>query len=138
MVKKKKKTGPINFIVDAAIYPFDVMVSIGQDILQLESSLNKHGIKLRQDVMDTTLGYRNDKSPGTSIMLQSGQMIIRLRNLPETSADYGVLAHEIFHIATFILEEVGIKYSHAVSDEAFSYLIQFLTENIYKQINKYY
>ena len=50
-------------------------------------------------------------------------------NLPKDIKGLSILAHEIFHIANFTLEKAGINLT-SDSDEAYSYLIEFLTKKI--------
>lgn len=42
----------------------------------------------------------------------------------------GVIAHEIFHLATEILDRRGLTFSHD-SEEAYAHLIDWLTDEIY-------
>jgi hypothetical protein len=66
---------------------------------------------------------------GKSFLLPGGQMILYMPNLPKDIKGLSVLAHEIFHIANYTLEEAGINLT-SDSDEAYSYLIEFLTKKI--------
>ena len=43
---------------------------------------------------------------------------------------HGVIAHEIFHLAVKILNRRGLKFSRS-SEEAYSHLIDWLTEEVY-------
>lgn len=61
--------------------------------------------------------------------------ILHMIEMPETSFSYGVLQHEIFHLAYSILSSSGIELTKD-SEEAYSYLIGYLTETIYNQIKK--
>lgn len=53
--------------------------------------------------------------------------------MPKSVTDYGTLAHEIFHAVTFILTRIGMSLTNE-SDEAYAYLIGYLTKEIYKHI----
>jgi hypothetical protein len=66
---------------------------------------------------------------GKSFLLPGGQMILYMPNLPKDIKGLSILAHEIFHIANFTLEKAGINLT-SDSDEAYSYLIEFLTKKI--------
>lgn len=48
---------------------------------------------------------------------------------------HGILAHELFHVTSMILEEHDIKLSHD-SEEAFCYLNNWLTDETYKFIDE--
>ncbi len=130
-----KKPVVLNFIVDLKVYPFDVMVSIGQDDDQLGAVLDKLHLS-KEDIQNCQ--YANDAARGRSVMFDTGQSFIRIRKLPETSEEFGTLAHKIFHVVSFVMHRVGMKLEVMVSDEAYAYLIGYLTTEIYKKTNKYY
>lgn len=132
----KKKNPSINFIVPLVVYPFDVMVSVNQDNDQLGKVLDTMSSLTEEDIR--ACGYSSQYSAGKAVMFSTNASIIRLRKLPETSEEYGTLAHEIFHIVTFVMDRIGMKLAIEVSDEAYSYLIGYLTTEIYKGLNKYY
>lgn len=46
---------------------------------------------------------------------------------------HGIIAHEALHATFFILSSRGLKYSQK-SEEAYTYLIQFIIDQIYKLI----
>ncbi len=108
------------------IYPFDVMVSFGQTDKQLKNSLKKCNWEWGELMLCEGSGrfYLNDKN----------QSLIRVWNYPFTIEDYGTLHHEIFHCATYILDRVGMKLVIHKSDEAYSYLIGYITTQIYSKI----
>lgn len=64
--------------------------------------------------------------------------LIRMHTIPITSRDYGILAHEIFHVVAKIMESLALSLQMGVSDEAYAYLTSYITEHIYKELNKYY
>jgi hypothetical protein len=120
---KKKK---LNFIIPLIIYPFDVMVSLGQSDKELESELLKYDIEW--DDIIKCIGK------GRFVLFPNNQSLIRLSICPKTNEDYGVLHHEIFHCTTMILDRIGMKFILQKSDEAYAYLIGYLTTEIYKKI----
>jgi len=134
--KKKIKNISINFIIEIGVYPFDVMVSLGQSDKQLTHALR--GYKKLTKLDYELCAYPSENVKGRAVMFSTNASIIRLRKLPETPEDYGHMAHEIFHIVAFIMERIGIELKVLVSDEAYAYLIEFLTKEIYSRINKYY
>ena len=136
MGTRKKKQTNINFIIPLVIYPFEVVVSIAQDNEQLGKVLDTMSNLTEEDIR--ACGYPSEYTKGRAVMFSTNASIIRLKELPQTPADFGTLAHEIFHIVTFIMDRVGMKLAIEVSDEAYSYLIGYLTEQIYKATNKYY
>lgn len=127
----KRRDKSLNFIVPLVIYPFEVMVSFGQTDEELLRVLDKFKIDHSKNYL-----FSSPSSGGTAKMFSSGQMLLRLRHLPGSTFDYGVLQHEIFHIVCFTMDRVGIHYDIEKSDEAFAYLIQFLTQQIYNKLKK--
>jgi hypothetical protein len=71
---------------------------------------------------------------GKSVMFPTGQTLLWLNEKPNSVNGLATLNHEIFHCACFILERVGIIYSET-SDEAYAYLIEYLTKQIYAELN---
>lgn len=86
--------------------------------------------------MDGSSQWKNTKQLGYAIEFTGGQTLIRLRRIPETPIEHGALAHEILHAAQFILNRVGIKYLLDYSDEAYTYLVQFITQKFHETILK--
>lgn len=64
-----------------------------------------------------------------AVICENGVSIIVLKKFDFTPKDLGTLSHEIFHIAFMILDNMGISYSNK-SDEAYAYLIGYITEQI--------
>lgn len=119
----------INFIVPLVVYPFDVMVSISESDESLFAKLKKKGV----DITDTSLSVYSDTHRGRTILFKGNQSLIRMYELRDTPEWYGNLAHEIFHAAEFIMERIGMKLT-TESDEAYAYLIGYLTKEIYSKI----
>jgi len=135
--KKTKKANPsFAAIISMEVYPFEVMLSVNQDEEQLRAELDKYTTLKESDIQ--ACAYPSDFVQGRAVMFSNNASIIRLRKLPTTSKDYGILAHEIFHIVTFVLERVGLSLDINTSDEAYAYLTGYLTEKIYDAMNKYY
>ena len=118
-----------NFIVPLVVYPYDLMVSFGQTNGELKKTLNKYDIGNGED-----WAWENSQQQGKMCINELNQGILRLRTVPSTPEQYGYLQHEIFHYVMIILERMGMKYKSLISDEAFSYLIQYLTTAIYSKI----
>lgn len=100
------------------------MFSLGQTDEQLKKSLNKYKIEWTD-----TLKL---KSVGRYVMLEGNQSVVRLDQVPESCADYGTLQHEIFHAVDQILRHIGINLTED-SDEAYAYLIGYITTKIYQR-----
>jgi hypothetical protein len=134
--EKVKKEPSFSFVVPLMLYPFDVLVSVGQNEDQLGRVLDKMPALTHDDIK--ACAYPSPFVTGRAVMFTTNVSIIRLRKLPVTSADFGTLAHEVFHIVTFVMDRVGMSFNLGTSDEAYAYLTGYLTEQIYKGINKYY
>lgn len=133
--KVPKKAVALNFIIPLVIYPFDLMVSIGQTDAQVLLKLKQFGLE-KEDPEQWQ--YTGPTNIGRAAILSNNASFLRLRSLPSTPRDFGCLAHEIFHVATFVMYKVGIKFKVLQSDEAYAYLVGYITEQIYKRTNKYY
>lgn len=123
------KNKSINFIVPLVIYPFDVMVSLGQSDEELKNTISKYDIDWSDNM--------KVKGSGLFYMSDRNQSLIRMKCIPESDIDFGYLQHEIFHAVTFILYRIGMKLVLLKSDEAFAYLCQFLTVEIYGKLPHY-
>lgn len=137
--KKSKKKNPnpsFAVIISMEVYPFEVMISVGQDDDQLGLELDKYSKLKESDIQ--ACAYPSEFVQGRAVLFSTGASIIRLRKLPTTSKDFGVLAHEIFHIVTFVLDRVGMSLNINTSDEVYAYLTGYLTEKIYEAMNGYY
>jgi len=128
----KKK---INFIANHGSYPFQVMVSIGESVDDLEKQLIKHNIPEDEVAPQIEHLRKNYTNQGRTIMFSGNQTVLWIRNWPKAPLDYAVLSHEIFHSVDFMMYKVGLKLNRG-SDEAYAYQIQYLTEQIYSRIIK--
>ncbi len=116
-------------IINLHIYPFDVYVSINQTDKELVKSMSG------QDMTDSECLFNLPKSTiGRAVMLQSNLSVIRIKSNKEIP--HSVIAHEVFHIVTFIMERIGMELVIMKSDEAYAYLIGYITQEVYNIINK--
>jgi hypothetical protein len=119
-MKKIKK----HFVVSWQIYPFDVLVSIGESHAELVKVLTKKGQVLGEK--DKEILWMEGR--GRTVMFDGGQTVIRLGK-----TDPATIVHEVFHAVAFLFDRIKIKLSHD-SDEAFAYAIEYLTKEIYKRL----
>ena len=121
------KQKSLNFIIPLVVYPFDVMVSFGQSDLEITKSLKKRGWR-----WDDLLKLKGD---GKFIIFHDiNAAVIRMKYFPNYPEGQATMSHEIFHAITYILDKVGMKLKIGKSDEAYSYLIGYLTKEIYKKL----
>jgi len=74
-------------------------------------------------------------SSGKCVMFECTTVVIRMKRMPVSCYDYGILQHEIFHGVSCYLDRLGLKLKINASDEAYSYLIGYITEKVYNEIN---
>lgn len=118
-----------NFIIPLVIYPFDVMVSVAESEEALEKTLDKYLI----DTGDVIWKWDNGTATGRCCIFSTNQGLIRLRVIPTTNDHYASLQHEIFHYVMHICKRIGMTWTPK-SDEAYSYLIGYLTKEIYNKL----
>jgi hypothetical protein len=123
------KPKALNFIIPLQVYPFDVMVSLGEKDTDLIAKLNKMGV----DTTDKGITDYTPSARGRCIMFEGGQTLIRIYRYDKSCDFYGHLAHEIFHAVEFIMDRIGMKLVRE-SDEAYAYLISYLTTEIHKRL----
>jgi hypothetical protein len=119
----------MNFIFSLEVYPFDVMVSVGQTDDDLKEILKGVGVDPN---LDDNWRYEQT-GVWRAISFPGNQTLLRLPNKPESVDEHGTLAHEIFHVCDFILHKVGVTLTRE-SDEAYAYLIGFVTKKIYEHL----
>lgn len=103
------------------------MFSFGESDKVLYRRLKEMGIN------DYDLCDISGMTTARAVVFQDGQSIVRMKRVPLTAEEYGILQHEIFHAVYFLFTKIGIKLCDK-SDEAFAYTIQYLTEQVYKRI----
>ena len=112
----------INIIIHLVVYPFDVMVSIGQTDKELSLELLRYGI---EDISELIL---SETIRGRTMMFEGNQTVIRLKSL-----DIPLLCHECFHAVAFIFSKVGIPLEVMKSDEAYAYLLEYIVGEVLKR-----
>lgn len=117
------------FIVKLIIYPFDVLVSIGHTDKELQKILNNLGVFEGFDEL-----IMNETTRGRTLMLDSNQTIIRLKFNKNRNEFISLISHEIFHAVTFVLYKIGLEFDINKSDEAYAYLIEYLTKQILDEV----
>lgn len=114
------------FVVDEDLYHTQVLFLLSPDTLQARDFT-------RSLFNDTSItGDDFFKNEGTTFE-NGGYIMVWLPKAPESTAEQAVLSHELLHVTIGILRRVGIPLAME-SEEAYTYLIQHLTNNFYKQI----
>ena len=124
----KKKPIICNFVIPTHIYPRGVMFSFGQSNKELIKSMNRYKMTpiTNIDLQDGDFGYFKDCS-------YNG--LIRMPSIPFTPKEYSTLQHEICHFVFSILDYIGVQLEIHKSEEAYTYLIGYITEKVYDKIN---
>lgn len=115
------------FIVDLVIYPFDIMVSIDESDKVL---LKRLKIINKQDKKNLEM---NHNAIGRAVMLSTNQSVIRIKSVKDKSLLWNRISHEIFHCVTFLMNRLNMPLAD-YNDEAYAYLIGYITENIHKNL----
>lgn len=111
------------------------MVSINQTDKQLGTSLKRRGVT---EHVPALINYGINCPAKYAFWNKESMFLIRMKELPTTSRHFGMLAHEICHIVSWALETLGFKLKCSSSGEAYAYLTGWITEKIYKELNKHY
>jgi len=123
----------LKLIIPLVIYPFDIMVMMGYSDEEVREELSRYSSISESDIDLAML--KKETVRGRTVLFESNQTFIRTPEIPTTPLDYGFLQHEIFHAVTYILYRVGMKLKIGYSDEAYAYLVGYVTERIYSEIN---
>src|ERR1700761_7847856 len=118
------------------IYPVNVIFSFNTTNEQVKKILLKEGVP-KKDIRKNI--HKMGELTGGKWAFYREELlgVIRMHTIPATSRDYSILAHEIFHMAATIMEQIGMSLEVGVSDEAYAYLTSYLTEQVYTKLNKY-
>ena len=124
----------LKLLIPLVIYPFDIMVMMGYSDEEVRHELSQYEGISEEDI--NLAMFKTYTTKGRAVMFETNQTFLRIREIPETPLDYGFLQHEIFHAVTFVMHTIGMKLKIDYSDEAYAYLVGYLTEKIYEEIDK--
>ena len=128
-MSRKKKSGL--FIVDVDIYKRSVVFSICQTEKQIRQELSKHPV----DDLDGLISAINPNNAGKYYAItatHSGDVYVFFN---PNGMNKGTIAHEIFHATCYITKHIGLPLT-AESEEAYAYLLGYITVEFYKQLKK--
>lgn len=103
------------------------MVSVGETDKNLGKALKNWGAEFSPSFI-----LENGTAGRCITHLEKKKVVIRMPSVPVTPEGHGVLGHEIFHAVFSLMEFAGIKLS-AKSEEAFAYMVSYLTMEIYRK-----
>ena len=111
-----------HFIINYTIYPFDLLVSVGETENVIRIVLEE---KLPEDLHSDIDAVFND-SKARTVMFEGGQTVIRFKEKPT----HGLIAHEALHAVEFLMNKIG----NEQVNESWNYLLQYIVCEIYKNI----
>ena len=109
-------------IIKSDVYPYDILVSIGNTYEQLKAKLIE---ELPENMHKEIKRFKKHHSART-VTFESGHTAINFNEI-----NPGIIAHESFHAVDFIFHELGMTLSPD-SDEAYAYFIHFVVNEITK------
>ena len=121
------------FVINIPLYKRDLLVVFGDKDYLVNQMSEAYNISLQsaysitEDIDDYSTGryYFNR---------EKGSRFLWMPKVPEKPQEYATLGHEIFHAAFGIMDEIGASPSED-SEEAYAYLIGYLTKEIYTSFN---
>lgn len=117
-------------ILKIDLYNTDVMIYFG-DVNGLLDELNT--FLSEEETKDVKEIFKNVEEESTTLartcLLESGQIVLWMPQVPATPTEKGTLQHEIFHVAFDIMDKVGIRLTPDC-DEALAYLIGYISTKV--------
>lgn len=126
------KMKPTHFIIRLVAYPYDIMVSVDETDESLLKTLMSYG-NSKKDCKQI-MGFCDSKELGRYCMLPSAHSVIRIKTQEDKFKTMGIVVHEVFHAVTFILNRMGLQLKLYTSDEAYSYLMEYVSTEIFKKL----
>lgn len=115
--------------VNVDLYPLVLVVMINDTDEKCFKNLTKIGIT-EEDAR--TMNMKPDEV-GRTVLFGRSLGVIRINRKIGTPEFHSTLNHELLHIVLPFLTSIGMKYDHN-SEEAFAYLMGYLSFNIYKKL----
>ena len=123
----------MNKLIQNEIYPFQVLVSIGESDQEFLNLLEIHEISDVSNDVVTLEKY--EPGEGRTELINNCQIIIRLNFNPSSPEDLSIVPHEVLHAVGFICNELNIPFNDD-TEEVYAYLLEFYTKEIFKLIEK--
>lgn len=117
--------------INIEMYPAKMIVSFEHDFKVFKKDVAGALEGITKTALNTFAEYFKDPvDKGHTARLHTGDVVVTLG-----STDHGVIAHEVFHAVICYLDTHGLKLTMH-SQEAFAYLIQYVTVAIYQIIKE--
>lgn len=124
-----KKDNFKTFMMNTEIYNAGIRVVITDDTLRAANFVRAH---FNDSTISSTWFI---KARGVTLFDRKGTQppIMWMPSVPDTPSKKGTAAHEIFHLVYILMDYRGIPLSD-ISNEAYAYLIGYLTKQFYENI----
>ena len=135
-LKNNKMIKKLNKIIPIGLYPYDLMLSFNESDKEVKKALKEFAITQRGSTEEIVFDMdKLKKKTGRMVMFIGKQTIIRLNFMPKVTDPFemGLLQHEVFHAVGFFMSEINTPLN-SDTHEVYAYLIQYLTEQIYKEL----
>lgn len=121
------------FKIPLVVYPYTLLCFFNKSDSFVQKELKRAGgiIGIEECSMP-------DDAGGYYSVYSNNLCLIRMREIPTTCISLGILTHELLHVVLTVLDEVGMKVKIGSSDEAYTYLMGYLTEQTHRNLNKFY
>lgn len=139
-----KLVNPFFHVVQIPLYRQNVIFSINQTDDELLDSILKAGPlwpkgrkRSKSDIVYLLEAFHDKTNDARTVRYENGVIIARFYKissiyLPENLATFN---HEVFHVTSFIASAKGLELTSS-SEEAYSYLSGFITEDFFKTYQK--
>lgn len=117
-------------IIRVDIYNRDVVVHIGK-LKPLRKYLRKF---MSEETIREVMDLLSCCSLGKTLEIEKSGIIVYMPEYSDIPKYRAVLIHELFHASYMILKKAGIDCTD-YSDEAYAYLLQFLTERAFTSLS---
>lgn len=127
------------FIIDVELYSAQFLISINQEIDDLVLSVIENQIvpSLESPYLETYMVPFLDMKMTTlarTVFYENGTVAIKLNNYSKDNIeDLATLVHELSHATMFTFQRIGMPHT-SDTDEAYSYLLGFLTKKFFEKL----
>lgn len=127
---KKNKIRRKFLVIKGEVFKFDLVIGLGVTREELIEYTESEFINpLTQEDKERLLGG----TPfGKAVRLSNRAMMLWTRDYPKNPFSFATLCHEIFHIADFVCDSIGI-HDTVNADEVWAHLISWYTEIIFRE-----
>jgi hypothetical protein len=120
------------FTLPLGIYPYDIRFSFNEKSNDIERHFKKIGCK-----KSPSIKYDDKSCVAFYIRVNSRNVLIRMRRIPDSADEFSWLQHEITHAVMFILDKYTGMPHTPESTEAYAYLTDYITKEVYRNLPKF-